>query len=49
MSVNRKFQSNRLSRLAGYRQHIYIRMSCFFLYRFGDKNKLILGANHKYL
>ena len=31
MSVHKKFQPIRSSRLAGYRQHIYIRMSCFII------------------
>ena len=29
MSVHKQIQPNRSSRLAGYTQHIYIRMSCF--------------------
>ena len=32
MSVHKKFVPNRSSSLAGYRQHIYIRMSCFIIY-----------------
>ena len=31
MSVHNKFQPIRSSRLAGYRQHIYIRLSCFII------------------
>ena len=31
MSVHKKIQPNRCSRLAGYTQHIYIRMSCFII------------------
>ena len=31
LSVHKKFQPNRSSRLAGYMQHIYIRMSCFII------------------
>ena len=31
MSAHKKIQPNRSSRLAGYTQHIYIRMSCFII------------------
>ena len=31
VSVHKKFQPNRFRRLAGYMQHIHIRMSCFII------------------
>ena len=32
MSVHKKFQPNRSSRLAGYREHIYIRITNVFFF-----------------